>query len=149
MRFKEYLFELLDSKVIPELIHEVPHKSKIYELNLDGNVITFTLDRHEPGWWTLYFKGLNDDGEETFDLTNKGDQFKIFSATKWILDDLIRDRAPDKIDLEAMRDDSVLDPEKRINLYRKLINKFKNSKYKVVETPFPTSVFFTLVRRKL
>jgi hypothetical protein len=146
MRFKEYLTEIFNSTK-PKLVHERPGKSRIYELNLPDNTVTFTVAAHQPGWWVFYFKGEDEDGNETFGATGKGNEFKIFGAAKWILDELIRDYGPRKIEMEGEVDDEADDPEKRPNLYRKFFEKYKPRRYKVVERNNEgQSVYFTLTR---
>lgn len=144
LTFKKYLTEILDSKTELKLVRET-NRSMLHELDLgNGNIITFVTAAYDPEWWKFYFKGEDADGNETFDLTGKGDQFKIFAASKQILNHLIQKHAPKKIEIEGMKSAGS---SKRSDLYRKFLAKYTPPQYKVEEIETPQTVYFNLVRK--
>lgn len=138
-----FISEILDTRARPNIVAQT-QRTKVYDITVGGNKVIFTLSLDSPGSWTFYFKG--EDG--SFDISGKGGEFKVFAAAKWIVDDLVKERAPNKIEFEAQKDVETDDPEKRVNLYRKFLKKHTPHRYRVTERETDAAVYFTLTRHR-
>jgi hypothetical protein len=103
-------------------------KVREWRLMVDHHPIEFTAAQWEPHKWIFYFR---DEDDDTWNLTGKGGEFKVFGAAKQILDELVKDGAK-QINFDGRKEDSGAD--KRIQLYRKFLKKYTPPGFSVEES---------------
>jgi len=140
MRFKEYILEMLDSKIEFDY-DKVDDDAVIGTSLISGRTIIMHAVRDEfsSDEWIFSFG----EGESfIISVTGKGGEFKVFSAVKDFLNKFISLEHPSKIIFAANKS------EGRINLYSRLIKKYNHADYELKERDDGRYVRFSIEKKR-
>ena len=122
MKFRDYINEVFDTKVkITD--YEVNSDSANYWFDIDGREFELIADKRDDIWYIFF----TDDSLKV-QVTNKGDNFKIFASVIQVMKKFLKDITPNKFKFVA----GVKSRQKLYDKFSKLIE--KQSKYKLVKT---------------
>ncbi len=108
----------------------------------DGSLIKFKSSRFD-GNWEISFTSSDENGDRTYDATNRGDAFKIMATIKAIIEEFLETSNPKSVYWTGEMDSG------HAKLYSRMMANFRHPNYDASERQGKNGSFkvFTLTRK--
>lgn len=130
MRFRKFIDESLDSDVAAELIENEP-THKVWRATIGSRDIIFIAERNHKGYWHIEFGEVETNNKSVdrlldirYELTNRGNELKVFSMIRQCIMKLIELANPQVILFSADKSD-----KNRASAYERLVKRLNLADY--------------------